>query len=760
MKPRRLFLLSTLAAAGALTIGWGARPPRRRLMPDRPWPANAQAPALNGWVRVTPDDRVLVQVPKSEMGQGVLTSLSMVLADELDADWLRVSTEHPPIDPIYNNIATLVDGLPFHPDDEGTVRRTAEWLTAKAMRTFGIQMTGGSSSVKDLWMPMREAGATARAMLVLAAAQRWKLPPEECRVQAGVVLHPGGQRLRFGELVADAARLPLPASVTLKTPDRFTLIGRAQLRLDGPAKARGQASFGLDVRLPGMLYASVRMCPTLGGKVMSFDATAAKGLPGVRKVVSFEPAFGGTGGIAALADTPWHAMKAVQAVQVQWDAGPMAAFDSRQALDALAAGLDGPSADKGFAYRTVGDTTDAFKAARTTLEAEYRAPWLAHMTMEPMNCTVHLAEGKARVWAPTQVPGLARLAVSKVTGLANEHIDVQVQLLGGGFGRRLDVDFVAQAAAIAAQADGAPVQTFWDRAEDTRHDFYRPAAVARLRAGLDAKGALVAWEQVSAGQSIVHQVLQRLFGLPGAGPDKTTAEGAYDQPYEFPAARISHAIVELPVPVGFWRAVGHSHQAFFKECFVDECAAAAKVDAVAYRAALLKQHPRHLAVLQKAAAMAGWGRTLAAGDDGRPRALGVALHQSFGSIVAQVAEVSVSADPPRIRVHKVWCAVDCGVVVNPSGVRQQMESAVVHGLGTALHGGVVIEKGQVLASNFHDQPALRMDEAPEVFTELMASAEHPQGAGEPGLPPVAPAVANALFALTGKRLRSLPLTLA
>jgi isoquinoline 1-oxidoreductase beta subunit len=757
MRTRRVFLIGAVAAAGALGIGWAVRPPRPRLMPDNPWPADPQSPALNGWVRISSDDRVTVLVPKSEMGQGVLTSLAMVLADELDADWSRVRTEHPPLDPIHHNISAVVDALPFHPDDDGVVREAADWLTAKVVRSRGLHLTGGSSSVKDLWLPMREAGATARAMLRLAAAARWKVPPEECRVAAGAVLHPDGRTLRFGELAAEAAQLPLPASVTLKDPSQFRLIGQPRARLDGPDKSRGQALFGIDVRRPGMLFASVRMCPTLGGKVVSFDATPVKGLPGVRKVVSVDAGFGGTGGIAAMAESPWQALQAVKAVTVQWDDGPAATFDSREALDALAREAD---VESGHTYRRVGDVAAALQAAATTVEAEYRAPWLAHLTLEPINCTVQLADGRAQVWCSTQAPGLAKLAVGRVTGLEPERIDVHVQLIGGGFGRRLDVDFIAQAAAIAAQADGLPVQVFWSRAEDTQHDFYRPAAVSRLRAGLDAQGALVAWQQASAGQSVVHQLVRRLFSLPALGPDKTTAEGAFDQAYEVPALRVAHKVVELPVPVGFWRAVGHSHQAFFKEAFLDECAAAAKADPVAYRLALLKAHPRHRAVLQKAAEMAGWGRTPARGPDGRPRALGVALHESFGSIVAQVAEVSVADEAPRIRVHRVWCAVDCGTAVNPAGIAQQMESGVIQGLGAALYGDVQIRRGQVQASNFHDQPLLRFGEAPQVLTAILPSTAHPQGIGEPGLPPIAPAVANALFALTGRRLRSLPLTLA
>lgn len=758
MKPRRAFILGTLAAAGALTIGWAVMPPRGRLMPDGALPRQPGRHAFNGWVTLTPDDRVIVQVPKSEMGQGVLTSLALVLAEELDADWARVSTEHPPLDAIYNNVATLVDGLPFHPDDGGPVKRSAQWLTAKAMRSFGLQMTGGSSSVKDLWLPMREAGASARAMLVGAAARRWKVSPDEIVVRQGELLHENSrQRARFGELAAEAAALPLPQKLSLKRPEQFRLVGQPRARLDGPAKARGQARYGIDVRPPGLRYASVRMCPTLGGRALRFDAAAAMALPGVRKVVSIDGLHGGTGCVAVIADQPWQAMKAVEAVKVDWDPGPAAGFDSAAAMEQLARVAREAS---GFTYHRVGEIGPALAGAARRIEAEYRAPWLAHQTLEPMNCTVQIADGRATVWAPTQVPGLARMAVERITGLDASRIDVQVQLLGGGFGRRLEVDFVAQAAAIAQHGEGRPVQTFWSRAEDTQHDFYRPAAVSRFQAGFDAQGALVAWQNVSAGQSIVHQVLNRLFGVPGMGPDKTTSEGAFDQPYEFPAARIAHETVELPVPVGFWRSVGHSHQAFFKESFVDECAAAVKADPVAFRAALLKQHPRHRGVLMKVADMAGWATPPQPGPDGARRARGVALHQSFGAIVAEVAEVSVDAASRRIRVHRVWCAIDCGLPVNPEGIRQQMESAVLYGLSAALHGGVTIEKGQVKPGNFHDAPVLRFDEAPQVFTEIIGSTEHPEGVGEPGTPPIAPAVANAVFALTGQRLRSLPLQLA
>ena len=754
---RRHFVLGTLGATGALALGWSLLPPRQRLSTSSPLPTAAGQAALNGWLKIGADDSLVIVMPKSEMGQGVHTGLAMVLADELDADWARVRIELSPIDKIYNNLASVVDGLPFHPDDDGALKQVAGWLTAKTMREVGIMMTGGSSSVKDLWLPMRQAGASARAMLVGAAAQAWGVPAAEIGVAAGVVSHPSGKKARFGELALAAAALPLPGEVQLKTPARFTLIGKPLPRLEAAAKGTGRAGFGIDVLQPGQLYASVVMCPTLGGKVVSFDAAAATQLPGVKQVLAVAGYHGGTPGVAVIADTPWHAMQAVKQLAVTWDeAVPAAGVSSEDAIARLAQSLD---TETGFAYYRKGDVEAALKGAARTISAEYRAPYLAHATLEPQNCTVQFKDGRATVWAPTQVPGLARRAAALALGIEPEAVDVQVQFLGGGFGRRLDVDFIGQAAAIAKAAGGAPVQTFWTREQDTQHDFYRPAAAARFTAGFDAQDHLGAWRDVSAGQAIVPQVLGRLWGLPGAGPDKTTAEGAFDQPYEWPAARIAHHIVDLPIPVGFWRSVGHSHQAFFKESFVDEAAHAAGQDPVAFRAALLQRHPRHLKVMQRAAALAGWGTPTVPAADGAKTARGIALHQSFGSVVAQVAEVSVTADKV-IRVHRVVCVIDCGTPVNPNLIRQQMESGIVFGLSAALYGQVNIDKGRVQQSNFHDYPLLRIDACPAIETEVIASTETPEGVGEPGTPPIAPAVANALFALTGQRLRTLPLKVA
>lgn len=758
MSNRRRFILGTLAASGALVLGWTALPPRQRQQTASPLSVEAGEHAFSGWVRVGEDDRITVTLARSEMGQGVSTSLALLLADELDADWSRVQVRPSPIDGIYNNLATVVDGLPFHPEAAGVLVDAARWLTAKTMREIGVMMTGGSSSVKDLWLPMRQAGAAARQMLVETAAVRWGVAAADCRVQDGMVIAPDGRMLRFGTLAAEAAQRPVPSRPRLKTPEQFRLIGRPTPRLDAAAKTDGSARFGIDVQQVGLLHAAIQFCPTRLGRVQACDEAPARARPGVKAVLQLPPLNGGSGGMAVVADSWWQARQAVEALQVQWDHGPLAGFDSDTALAGLSTLLD---QEEGFAFHREGDVDAALAGAARRIEAEYRAPWLAHSTLEPMNCTVQLAaDGRsATVWAPTQVPGLARRAAAQVLGLDSDAVTVHVTLLGGGFGRRLDVDFVAQAAAVARAVPGRPVRTLWTREQDMRHDFYRPACVARFSAGLDAAGQLVAWKNTSAGQAIVPQVLQRVFGLPGGGPDKTTSEGAFDQPYEWQAARIAHVNADLPLPVGFWRAVGHSHQAFFKECFLDEVAHAAGTDPLALRESLLRQHPRELAVLQAAARAAGWGTPATAAPDGAAVARGLALHRSFGSTVAQVAEVSLGPDR-GIRVHRVVCAIDCGFAVNPAGVKQQMESGIVFGLSAALYGQVDIRNGQVQPGNFHEQPVLRLTDMPAIEVLVMPSHHSPEGVGEPGLPPLAPAVANAVFALTGQRLRSLPLKLA
>lgn len=753
---RRHFLLGGTAAAGALVVGWAVLPPDARLLPGTPAPLAPGQVALNGWVRIGSDNTVAVTMTQAEMGQGTHTGLAMLLAEEIDADWSQIRLAPATPDKIYNNATALVDGLPFHPDDEGRMKQAVGWLAAKAARKIpALMITGGSSSIKDQWLPMREAGASARAMLIAAAADTWKVPATECRAEAGRVLHTSGKSASFGELAARAAQMPLPEHPTLKNPAQFRLVGQPVRRFENAAKLDGSAQFGLDVKLPGMLYATVAMCPVLGGTVGSFDAQAASALPGVRKVLAVPGGLGGAAAVAVIADTPWHAMQALRQVKIEWNEGAGASLSSREYIDRLARTLDGA---QGAAYQERGDAVGALKGAARRLAAEYRAPFLAHATMEPMNCTAQFKDGAATVWVPTQAPGIARIAAAKALDIDSDKVQVHVTYLGGGFGRRAEADFVFQAAAIARAADGAPVQTFWSREEDMRHDFYRPACVARFEAGFDAQGGLVAWHARSAGQAVTHQLVGRVLGAAGMGPDKTTAEGSFDTAYAFANVRVAHEVVASPVPVGFWRSVGHSHQAFFTESFIDEAAAAAGKDPLAFRLALLQHKPDHVRVLQRVAELSGWGQPLAPAADGAQKARGIALHRSFGSTVAQVAEVSVGPDK-AIRVHRVVCVIDCGFAVNPNLVRQQMESGIVFGLSAALSGEITIDRGRVQQGNFHDYAPLRIQDCPVIETDIIPSAAHPEGVGEPGTPPIAPAVANALFTLTGQRLRNLPLRL-
>jgi isoquinoline 1-oxidoreductase beta subunit len=677
----------------------------------------------------------------------------MLLAEELDIPLSMVRVMQAPIDKIFANVALMRDMLPFHPDERGRARDGAQWVLAKVSRELGIMFTGGSTSVKDAWGPMREAGAVARAMLVAAAAAEWQVPAAECRTEAGFVIHRSGRRASYGSLATRAASDGAgigPDDVRLKQPKDFKLIGTAQPRSDSAAKVNGSAAFGIDARPPGLLYAAVRMSPVLGGRIASVDAASIKAMPGVVGVIDFSGALGahtGAGsGVAVIASSWWAAKQAAAALPVKWDDGASATLSSAAIFKEFAQRLD---AGAGHVYHSTGSLDEASAAAKT-IRAEYRAPFLAHATMEPVNCTAQVSGGKVKLWVSTQVPSIAVDMAAKVAGVAREDVSIEVMLLGGGFGRRLEVDMVAQAVAAASGAGGRPVQMIWSREDDIAHDVYRPAALARFSGSLDAAGRIVAWDNKSVSGSIGHQYFPRNLGLPGFGPDKTAAEGEFDMQYEIANQRIAHEIVDSAVPIGYWRSVGHSHNAFFKESFVDELAHAAGQDGAAFRRGLLAKHPRHLAVLDAALARAG---SAPAG-----RAHGVAVHQSFGSIVAQVAEVSVEGKD--IRVHRVVCAIDCGIAVNPNIIAQQMESSVLFGLSAALSGEITIKDGRVEQSNFHDYPVLRMGRAPHVETIIIASAEPPEGVGEPGTPPIAPAVANALFVLTGQRLRSLPLRLA
>ncbi len=750
---RRSWILSALGATGALVVGWGILPARSRLgTPATMLPTEGDV-ALNGWIKIGKDGGVILAMPRSEMGQGVHTGLAMLVAEELDLPLSRVRLEQATADKIYGNVRMLLASLPFHPlESEGTNKpakvRLGEWMVGKIARELGINATGGSSSLADAWDVVPLAAAAARAALLGSAAARWQLPLSELRVVEGRVQHPSGKSAHFGELVADALQNPAPT--VLKDRKDWRLIGQSAPRLDIPAKVVGRARFGIDVRLPGMLFASVRMCPMLGGTVATLDDKAALALPGVKQLVRLDAVAGSTEGFAVVAKTSWHARTAVQAVIVQWQQRKEGGLDSERIQQNL---LNTLKTESGHTFYEKGDAAAAETGAARVIEATYTAPYLAHATMEPMNCTARFLDGRLEVWAPTQVPGFARGVAAKVAGIDVDHVTLHVSYMGGGFGRRLDIDFVAQAVRVAMACNGLPVQLLWSREEDTTHDFYRPLHVAQLSAAVDAQDRISSLRIHSAGDAISPRWMAR--GLPAlAGPfdtpDKSTAEGLFDLPYGFAHQHMAHVATRSGVPVGFWRSVGHSHNAFFSECFIDELAFETQQDPLAFRRALLKDSPRHLAVLNLAAEKAGWGTPLPAGH-----ARGIALHESFGSIVAEVAEVSLQDGKPR--VHRVVCAVDCGTVINPALVAQQMESAVIFGLTAALHGRIDIVDGVVQQRNFDSYSMLRLAQAPLVETWAMPSSLAPTGVGEPGLPPLAPAVANALFVLTAKRQRALPL---
>jgi isoquinoline 1-oxidoreductase beta subunit len=666
----------------------------------------------NAFIRIATDDTVTILLKHSEMGQGISTSMPMAVAEELECDWQRVRFEHAPADLVY------------------------------AHTVFGIQMTGGSTSTWESFDQLRTAGAMAREMLIAAAAARWKVPARECRAENGFVVH-GKRRARFGELARAAEKLRAPAKVGLKDPKDWKLLGHATHRLDSPAKITGEAMFGMDVRRPGMLVALVARSPYFGGKARSFRAEKAKAVAGVVDVVEIPS------GVAVLGENFWAARMGRDALEIDWDAGSIAGHTTAAQLEDYRKRAQ----TEGKVAAAKGDVKKALARAAKRVEAEYELPYLAHATMEPMNATAEIHPGSCEVWAGTQFQTGDQAAAAKIAGLKPEQVKVHTMFLGGGFGRRAtpNNDFVSEAVHLA-KATGRPVKVVWTREDDTRGGFYRPMWFSRLRAGLDGGGKPIAWAHTLVGQSI-------LAGTPFAGMikngiDETSVEGAADSPYL--AAISDHRVdlhtTTLPIPVLWWRSVGHTHTAFVVESFLDELAHAAGKDPLALRRELLPPGSRPRGALDRAAEAFGWGRPLPAGH-----AAGIAVHESFGSAVAEAAEVSV--ENGHIRVHRVVCAVDCGPVVNPDGIEAQMQSGIVFGLSAALYGEITFRDGRVEQSNFHDYPVLRMLEMPRVEVHIVPSDKKMGGVGEPGTPPIAPAVANALFALTGQRLRRLPLRL-
>jgi isoquinoline 1-oxidoreductase beta subunit len=720
---RRAFLKTSAALGGGLVVGFFVPEGlRRRALAQAAGGAAPALPPANAFLRIGSDESVTVLLAHSEMGQGIWTTLPMLVNEELDADWARFRVEHAPAAAVYHSTI------------------------------FPIQMTGGSTTTRSELDRYRQVGAATRSLLVAAAAAGWGVAPGDCRTDKGFVIC-GERRASYGSLAAAAAQLPLPARVDLKPSKEWKVIGKPTRRLDTPEKITGRAQFGLDVRLPGMLTAVVARPPTFGGKVKSFDATAAKAVPGVRAVVEVPT------GVAVAGDHFWAAKRGRDALRVDWDEGPHAGIDSARIRDdfrARAQTAGAKAASAGDAARALAAASPAGgeKAAGTALVAEYSVPYLAHAPMEPLNCTVRRTAEGCEVWTGTQFQTVDQGRVAAIFALKPEQVSIHTTFLGGGFGRRANLasDFVVEAAQVAKQLE-QPVKLVWTRDDDIRGGYYRPLTVHRVEGVLDEHGAPLAWRQRIATQSILAG--SPFTGMIKDGIDPTCVEGAADSPYvkAIPHHQVELHAVDTGVPVLWWRSVGNTHTAFAVESFLDELAHAAKRDPLEFRRALLAKAPRVRAVLELAAEKAGWGS-----PPPPRRARGLAVHESFGSIVAQVAEVGV--DGGQIRVHRVVVAIDCGICVNPLGVRAQMESAVAFGLGAALHGQVTIERGRVVESNFHDYRILRLYEMPRVEVHIVESGENPGGAGEPGTPPIAPAVANAVFALTGKRLRDLPFRLA
>lgn len=708
---RRTFLKVSAVAGGGLLLSF--------LLPtmigrrDMAGATTAEPFVPNAFIRMGRDGRVTLIMPYVEMGQGTYTSIPMLIAEELEVDLAHVSLEAAP------------------PDE----RQYANSI-------FHIQATGGSTSVRASWEPLRRAGATARLMLLSAAAKTWKVDPSSCRARKGEVIHvTSGRRLAYGALVDRAAKALMPRHVVLKDPKDFTLIGTSAKRLDSPDKVNGTAQYSIDIQVPGMKIATVAACPVFGGRLAAVDEGKALKIEGVHQVVRLDHA------VAVIADHMWAAKQGLAALDIEWDEGPNARLSTSDIMQQLEAALLRP----GVIARQDGDVAKAMAGAAQKVEAAYQMPFLAHATMEPVNCTVHVRKDSCDVWVGSQVLVRAQATVAEVTGLPVEKVRVHNQLLGGGFGRRLEVDFITLAAQIAKHVEG-PVKVVWTREEDIQHDVYRPYYYDRMAAGLNDEGMPVAWSHRSTGSSIYARWHPPAF-KDGLDPDVLEGAAKPPPPYALPHMLMEYVRQEPPgIPTGFWRGVGPTHNVFVVESFIDELAAAAKRDPVEYRRALLGPSPRAKAVLDLAAEMAGWGQPLPEGH-GR----GVSVQFVFGSYVAQVAEVQVAKNG-EVRVIRVVCAVDCGVVVNPDTVKAQMEGGIIFGLSAALFSEITFKNGRVEQSNFNDYRIMRINEAPAIEVYLVASAEAPGGIGEPGTSAVAPALTNAIFAATGKRIRKLPVT--
>jgi isoquinoline 1-oxidoreductase subunit beta len=698
---RRTFL-KVSAAGGAMIVG-GYLPGLRET-------GTAEAAGSfepNIWLKIGADDNVVIKLTQLEMGQGVMTSMPMLVAEELDVDWNKIKTEWVPADPKYGN-----------------------------PNFGGAQLTAGSNSVRGMWKILREAGATAHTMLITAAAQTWGVAENTCSTEKGEVIHKAsGRRLRYGSLVDKAAALPVPKTVSLKSPKEFRLLGQPTPRLDIPEKVNGKAGFGIDVKRPDMLIARVVRCPVFGGRVDTFNADKAKAVPGVRNVVKI------SSGIAVVADNYWAASKGAQALDVKWNEGPLANLSSAEIIKKYAALAEQP----GKIARNDGDAPAAVKDNTRAFECVFEVPFLAHACMEPMNCTADVRSDRCDVWVPTQGQTASHAAAVAASGLPPRSVNVYTTYLGGGFGRRGEADFVTDAVETS-KAVGKPVKVIWTREDDIQHDFYRPITYIRMWGALDASGKPTAFMQRIVQQSL----MKRLGQLPPNGVDFISVDGSASLPYDIPNIRVEYIETDPGVPYGFWRSVGASVQGYVVEAFVDELATRAGKDPYQFRRDLLNKAPRHRAVLDLVAEKSGWGKSLPAGH-----ARGIAVMEAFGSIVGQVAEVSVTNG--AVKIHKMWCAVDTGWVIHPDTIKAQMEGGTLYGLTAALKGEITIQNGRVTQHHFNDYQMIRHNEAPEVEVHIVPSTETPGGIGEPSTAIAAGALVNAISAATGKRIYRLPI---
>ncbi len=710
---RRSFLKASFVAGGGLLLGFSL-PIKSRAEERFNAPSATADFQPNSFLRIAPDGKVTVTVGQAEMGQGVLTSLPMIVAEELEVEWKNVAFESAPADKAFIN------------------------------PMLGSQITGGSSSVKAFFEPLRKSAASVREMLISAAAQKWNVAPETCRAESGKVIHAASKRtIAYGELLEDASKLTPNANPKLKDPKDFKIIGKNMPRLDTPGKVNGSGIFGIDVKVEGMLTATVLRSPVFEGKVKLVDDSAAKSVKGVRAVVPLEY------GVGVVADNYWAAKKGRDALKVEWDGGKLANVSSESIYKDY---VEAANNEKSLEAKKIGDVNAAKSSAAKTVEAVYFAPYLSHATMEPMNFTADVRADGCELWGGIQGQLIIQKVVAQTLGFAPEKVKVNTTLLGGGFGRRIGLDYVMDAV-LLSKAVGKPVKVIWTREDDMQHDFYRPATYNKMSAGINADDKPVFWEHRVVNPSIMAPLAPIIFGfaLPATQVDDSSVEGASTLPYEIPNLQVDWIRKDTGIPVGFWRSVGSSHTAFSTECFLDEVAFAAKKDPYEFRRSLLEKHPRHKATLELAATKAGWGKPLAKGIF-----QGIAVHESFGSYVAQVAEISVSKDG-NLKVHRVVCAIDCGQVVNPDTVVAQMESCIIFGLTAALYGEITIKNGRVEQRNFYDYKMLRMNETPKIEVYIVESNEKHGGVGEPGTPPIAPAVVNAIFAATGKRIRQLPI---